>query len=135
VPASCNPVRRLGLVLGVALAVAACSGGGGAGLGYASPPPSLDPNSPTISAVNVAFEHSQVGVPANSPFILVFDNQDTVGHNVSIYRDSAYQYQVFQGVIFSGPATRWYPVPALAPGTYSFRCDLHTNMAGTIVSS
>jgi hypothetical protein len=134
VPATCNPLRRLALVLGILLAVAACSGGGG-GLGYASPPASLSPNSPTLNAVNVAFDHNQVAVPANSPFILVFDNQDTVGHNVSIYRDSAYQYQVFQGVIFSGPSTRWYPVPALAPGTYSFRCDVHPNMAGTIVAS
>jgi hypothetical protein len=125
---------QLGLLLGIALVAAACSGGGG-GLGYASAPPSLDPNSPAISAVNVAFDHNQVAVPANSPFVLVFDNQDTVGHNVSIYRDSSFQYQVFLGAIFSGPSTRWYPVPALTPGTYSFRCDVHANMTGTIVAS
>ncbi|HYK94722.1 MAG TPA: cupredoxin domain-containing protein [Candidatus Dormibacteraeota bacterium] len=122
-----------GLLLGLALAVAACGGGGG--LGDASPPASLDPNSPTLNAANVAFDHVQLAVPANAPFVLVFDNQDTVGHNVSIYRDSAYQYQVFQGAIFSGPSKRWYPVPALTPGTYSFRCDLHPNMSGTIVAS
>jgi hypothetical protein len=136
VPATFDPLRRLGLVLGIALAVAACSGGaGGGGLGYASPPASLDPNSPTVTAVNVAFAANQVAVPANTPFVLVFDNQDTVGHNVSIYQDAAYHQAVFLGAIFSGPSTRWYPVPALAPGTYSFRCDVHANMTGTIVAS
>lgn len=122
-----------GLLLGFAIVVAACGGGGG--LGYASPPASLDPNSPALKAVNVAFDKTQLAVSANSPFVLVFENADTVGHNVSIYRDSAYQYQVFQGTVFSGPSTRWYPVPALAPGTYSFRCDVHPNMTGTIVAS
>jgi plastocyanin len=121
------------------LAVAACGGGGGGGggggLGFASPPASLAPNSPTLSAVNVAFDHDQVAVPANTPFVLVFDNRDSVGHNVSIYHDAAYQQRVFLGSIFSGPSTRWYPVPALAPGTYSFRCDIHANMTGTIVAS
>jgi hypothetical protein len=136
VPATCHPLGRLGLILGLALAVAACTGGGGgAGLAYASPPASLDPNSPTINAVNIAFDHDQVAVPANTPFVLVFDNKDTVGHNVSIYRDAGYQQRIFLGAIFSGPSTRWYPVPALAPGTYSFRCDVHANMTGTIVAS
>jgi hypothetical protein len=124
---------RAGMLLGIALVVAAC--GGGDGLGYASPPASLDPSSPTLKAVNVAFDHAQLAVPANAPFVLVFENDDSVGHNVSIYRDTAYQQRVFLGAIFSGPSTRWYPVPALAPGTYAFRCDLHANMTGTIVAS
>jgi Cupredoxin-like domain len=123
--------RQAGALLGIALVVAACGGGG---LGYASPPPSLDPNSPALKATNVAFDRNQLAAPANTPFVLVFENDDTVGHNVSIYRDAAYQQQVFQGVIFSGPSTRWYPVPALAPGIYAFRCDLHPNMTGTIVA-
>jgi len=123
----------LPFVLVVGLAVAACSGGGG--LGYSSPPPGLDPASPTLKAANIAFDKTQLTVAANVAFILVFDNEDAVSHNVAIYRDSAYQYPVFQGVLFSGRSTRWYPVPALAPGTYSFRCDLHPNMTGTIVAS
>jgi plastocyanin len=128
-----NLATTLPLVLAVGLAVAACGGGGG--LGYSSAPPSLDPASPTLKAANVAFDKTQLTVPANTPFILVFDNEDAVSHNVAIYRDSAYQYAAFQGVLFSGPSTRWYPVPALTPGTYSFRCDLHPNMTGTIVAS
>lgn len=115
----------------MALLVAACGGG----LGYDRAPASLDPNSPKLAAANVFFDRSAVTVPANAPFILVFENRENVSHNVSIYTDAAYQHRTFQGVEFSGPATRWYPVPALAAGSYYFRCDLHDSMTGRIVAS
>ena len=127
------PTLPRSVVLGLGLLVAACSGGGG--LGYQVAPASLDPNSPTLVATNMAFDRSQLAVPANTPLILVFENHDAVSHDVSIYRDASAHERVFEGVLFSGPATRWYPVPALAPGTYVFRCDLHPNMTGTIVAS
>ena len=41
----------------------------------------------------------------------------------------------FEGAVFSGPATRWYAVPALAPGTYRFVCDVHPSMTGRLVAS
>jgi hypothetical protein len=129
--------QAIGIALGIALTVAACGGGGagGGGLGYEAAPASLDPNSPRLAAQNIAFDRNVVAVPANTPFVLVFENRDSVSHNVSIYQDPSYDKQSFQGVLFSGPATRWYPVPALAPGTYSFKCDLHPNMTGQIVTS
>jgi hypothetical protein len=118
-------------VIGIALLVAAC-GGGGSGLGYDQPPPSLDPASPKLLAKDIAFDTTSLEVPANAAFILVFENQESVGHNVSISSDAGFQTRLFEGVVFSGPATRWYPVPALAPGTYHFRCDVHPNMAGEV---
>ena len=118
-------------LLAVVLLVAACGGGG---LGYDKPPASLDPASPKIAARDIAFDKSSLDMPASSPFILVFENQENVGHNISIYRDAGFQTRVFEGAVFSGPATRWYPVPALSPGTYHFRCDVHPNMAGTLVA-
>jgi plastocyanin len=121
------------LALTACLALVACGGGGG--LGSDTAPASLDPNSPRLTATNMAFDRNRIEVPANAPFVLVFENADGVSHNVSVYRDAGYQQPVFQGVLFSGPATRWYPVPALAPGTYPFRCDLHANMTGVIVAS
>ena len=129
--------RRAGLALAIALTVVACGGGGGggSGLGYDTAPASLDPNSPRLTALNIAFDQAHFAVPANSPFILVFENRDSVSHNVSIYQDATFAKRVFQGVLFGGPATRWYPVQALAPGTYAFKCDLHANMTGTIVAS
>lgn len=111
------------------LLVAACGGGG---LGYDTAPASLDPASPKVLANDIAFDTAALDVPANAPFILVFENQENVGHNVSIYSDAGFQARLFEGAVFNGPATRWYPVPALAPGTYHFRCDLHPNMAGEL---
>ena len=116
-------------IIGIALLVAACGGGG---LGYDQAPASLDPASPKLLAKDIAFDATQLDVPANAPFILVFENAENVGHNVSISSDAAFSTRLFEGKVFSGPGTRWYPVPALAPGTYHFRCDVHPNMAGEL---
>jgi hypothetical protein len=128
-----TPARLGRTLLGIALVVlvAAC-GSATAALGFAQPPASLDPNSPKVSALGIAFDRTDVDVPASAPFILVFENQENVTHNVSIYTDAARQLRLFEGVLFNGPATRWYPVPALAPGTYVFVCDLHPSMQGRL---
>lgn len=115
----------------MSVVLSACSGG----LGFDQPPASLDPNSPKLLANNVAFDQTDVDVPAGTAFILVFENVENVGHNVSVYADATYQTRLFEGSVFSGPATRWYPVPSLAPGTYVFRCDLHSEMTGRLQAS
>lgn len=120
---------RLGLALAAALAVAACGGGG---LGYEVPPASFDPTSPKLFANNVAFDSADVDVPAGQPFVLVFENGESVGHNVSVYADTTYQTRLFEGAVFSGPATRWYPVPSLGAGDWIFRCDVHPDMNGRL---
>ncbi len=121
-----------GLVL--AALVAACAGAGTGAKGLTTAPVDLDPNSPKVSAIDIAFDRTEIGVPAAREFILVFENREDPPHNVSIYRDAAYTQRVFEGVVFDGPGMRWYPVPALAPGTYFFQCDLHPipQMQGTI---
>ena len=113
----------------LAVSMAAC---GGSALGLSSPPASLDPASPTLTATDVDFDTETLAVPAGRPFVIVFENRDSVEHNVSIYADAALQQRRFQGVLFAGPSTRWYPVPALEAGTYVFACDLHSNMRGLI---
>lgn len=126
---------RMGLgciALMTALAITAC---GGSGLGLATAPASLDPNSPKLLANNIAFDSGDLAIPANKPFVLVFENAENVGHNVSIYSDAGYQTRLFEGVVFSGPATRWYPVPALGAGMWVFKCDLHPNMQGSLHAS
>ena len=127
-------MRRTVTGLVLAAFVAACAGASTGALGFATAPVDLDPNSPKVAAKDIAFTRTEIAVPAGRPFILVFQNQETVSHNVSIYRDAAFKDRVLEGVIFGGPATRWYPVPALAPGTYFFQCDLHPipQMQGTI---
>ena len=129
-------VQILSAVLAMALVVACDAGGGtGTALGYASAPASLDPASPTLAAKDIAFTTANLSVPAGKPFILVFENGEAVMHNVSIYAGSAGSNRVFEGVSFTGPATRWYPVPALSAGDYVFKCDLHPTMTGTLHAS
>jgi plastocyanin len=124
-----HPRIAAGWALLLAVALAAC---GGTALGFDSPPASLDPASPRIAAENVAFDRETLDVPAGRPFVLVFDNGDSVQHNVSIYADAALQKRRFEGSLFGGPATRWYPVSALEAGTYVFVCDLHATMRGLV---
>jgi plastocyanin len=127
-----NVLRAVAPVLAIALLVAACAG---SALGFDQPPPSLDPSSPRLSANGLAFDRAELAVPAGEPFVLVFENHEAISHNVSIYADAAHQDRRFEGVLFGGPATRWYPIPALAPGTYDFLCDLHPSMLGRVVAS
>jgi plastocyanin len=119
-------------LLAVALVAAGC---GSTAIGGEQEPASLDPASPRIAAEGIAFDAAALAVPANRPFTLVFENREAVPHNVSIYSDAGRQDRRFEGVVFSGPATRWYPVPALAPGSYVFVCDVHPDMSGQLVAS
>ena len=121
-----------GIVL--ALGAAGC-GPGSTALGDDSPPASLDPASPKVVAQDIAFDQTTIAVKAGVLFILVFENRESVSHNVSIYADEARNDRRFEGVLFGGPGTRWYPVPALAAGTYVFVCDLHPTMRGALRAS
>ena len=127
-------IRRAAATFLVAALVASvfigCGGDGAQGLDR--PPASLDPASPSLAAEGLAFDRAELSVPAGTPFVLVFENRETLSHNVSIYTVGG--DRLFEGVLFGGPATRWYPVPALAAGTYRFVCDLHPTMAGRILA-
>jgi plastocyanin len=129
-PIAVAPAAAVGLALAIGLA--ACAG---TGLGADQPPASLDPASPTLAADGIAFDKSELQVSAGRAFTIVFENREGVGHNVSIYAEASRQQKLFEGVVVMGPATRWYPVPALAAGTYVFMCDLHSNMTGRLVAA
>ena len=117
------------MLLLAATGLAAC---GGSAVGFDSPPLSLDPASPRLTAIDLAFDQETLVVPADRPFTLIFENRDSLPHNVSIYADAALQQRRLEGLVFGGPATRWYPVPALAAGTYVFVCDVHPTMRSTL---
>ena len=84
-----------------------------------------------ISAQNIAFDKDALSAPADTPFQIVFANNDAgIPHNVEIKQQDG--TSVWVGDIFNGVETRTYDVPALAAGTYEFICTVHQNMAGTL---
>jgi plastocyanin len=124
-------MKRLFLTFGlVVLAVisAACSSAS------AQPLPSgpVAANGPTIVARDMAFSPSTVEIAANKSVTIHFDNQDSAPHNVAIYKDAGASEKISVGEVISG-STADQVVPALAAGSYFFRCDVHPNMTGTIV--
>lgn len=94
--------------------------------------PSMDPDALMISAKDLKFSTSTLAAPANEPIQIAFDNQESAPHNVAIYGDPAATAKVFVPDPFSGPAVVAYDVPALAAGTYFFRCDVHPEMSGEL---
>ncbi|MFL5712495.1 MAG: cupredoxin domain-containing protein [Chloroflexota bacterium] len=132
-------MKRLTLVLGpIALAavLAACSGASAAPAGTPAAPASAGSQVPaggtaTVVAKDIAFTTPAVAVTAGSPFTIAFDNRDGAPHNIDI--SDASGAHVFKGEIVSGTQVS-YAVPALAVGTYTFICDVHPDMKGTITA-
>ena len=83
-----------------------------------------------VSALNIAFDPTELSAPADQPFQIEFANNEALPHNVAI-KDAA-GAEVFNGEIFNGVETRTYDVPPLAAGTYQFVCSVHPNMTGTL---
>ncbi len=109
----------------LAAAVAACGG---------APAPALTPpaDAVAITAQGTAFTTQHVTAPASAPLTLWFYNKDNELHNVHIWDASG--ASVFAGEPFTGPDARTALVPALTPGTYEFKCDIHPGMTGQLVA-
>ena len=83
-----------------------------------------------ISAQGIAFDTDTLEAPADTPFQIVFANNDAgIPHNVEIKQNGQ---SVWLGEIFNGVETRTYEVPALPAGTYEFICTGHPNMKGVL---
>ncbi len=90
---------------------------------------------PTIIASSVAgFDTKEIAVPADTPFIITFENrQADVEHNVEIFSDAAKTQSIFDGEIITGVATIDYAVDPLKAGVYPFICKVHpVTMVGEI---
>jgi plastocyanin/uncharacterized membrane protein len=82
------------------------------------------------------FVPSSLTVPAGEPIGLAFENEDEgVPHNVAVYEDDSAAQSLFVGDLVDGPTSVTYDVPALDPGEYYFRCDVHPQMNGTLEAS
>jgi plastocyanin len=128
-------MKRLTLTLGLlalAAVLAACSGASAApGTQDPSPAGSPSGDAVAITARDMKFVPSSVSVKAGSPFAVAFDNQDGAPHNIRI--SDASGAKVFAGEIVSSQKVT-YQVPALAAGMYSFICEVHPDMKGTITA-
>jgi plastocyanin len=129
-------VKRLVLGLGlVALAVltTACSGASAADPSPAAPAPSAPAGDGiVVVAKDLKFLTTSVAAPADEPFEIVLDNQEGVPHNIAVSDGSG--ASVFKGEIVSS-AKVTNSIPALAAGSYTFICELHPDMKGTITAS
>jgi plastocyanin len=127
-------MKRLFLGLGlVALAVvtAACSGATAAPATEAPAPTAPAGDAIVIVAKDLVFQTTDVTVPADEPVTIVLDNQEGAPHNIAI-KDAAGS-MVFKGEIVSSTKVT-NAVPALAAGTYTFLCEVHPDMQGTITA-
>jgi plastocyanin len=129
-------MKRLTLTLGLlslAAVLAACSGASAADPGTAAPGGPATPSGDAVSIVakDIQFVQTDVTVPAGAPFAIAFDNQEGAPHNVAI--SNAGGQSVFKGDIVSNTKVT-YQVPALAAGSYTFICEVHPNMKGTITA-
>ncbi len=109
-------------------AAASPGSSGAAGASSGASPVSADV---TITAQGIQFVTKDVSAKAGAAFTIAFQNKDAgVPHNVQI-KDASGQ-SMFKGDIVSGVTTTVYHVPALPAGAYTFVCDVHPNMTGTL---
>jgi plastocyanin len=87
-----------------------------------------------LSAQNLQFSTDSLAVPAGKPFTIALDILESAAHNVAIYTDDSYATVVYREDPKTGPGTFLFNVPALAAGTYAFRCDVHPAMKGTLTA-
>jgi mono/diheme cytochrome c family protein/plastocyanin len=112
---------------------AAPSGSAGASAAPSGSAGASAPAGETVSIVaqGIAYTTTDVTAPADTAFVIAFDNEDAgTPHNVAIHDASG--AEAFKGDIFNGVETREYQVPALAAGDYTFVCSVHPNMTGTL---
>ncbi len=84
-----------------------------------------------VSALNIAYEQSELSAPAGTPFKIDFENKDAgIPHNVEIKDAGGVERVPRRDLQRRGQ--RVYDVPALAAGSYTFVCTVHPNMTGTL---
>lgn len=131
---------RPGAVVTLAVVIAACSGGGTDGAADGSGDTgggtvAVTDGDVVITADDLAFDASTIQATAGEEFNITFTNAESQPHNVAVYTEAdGGGDEIVIGEIITGPdVTTQVAVPALEPGTYYFRCDVHPEMEGTIV--
>lgn len=88
-----------------------------------------------ITAASLAFDKDQLTVPADQPFTVHLQNDDTAVHNFSIYEgDSAEGKDILIGSDAAPSGAADDSVEGLPKGDYYFQCDYHPSMNGTVTA-
>jgi len=88
-----------------------------------------------ITAASLAFDEEELTVPADQPFTVTLQNDDSVVHNFSIYDgDSAEGELILEGQDAAANEIVEESVEALEKGSYYFQCDYHPSMSGTVTA-
>jgi plastocyanin len=115
-------------IVALAIVAAACSGASAA-------PPSADPQETpsgdalVIVAKDMKFLNAAVVVKAGESTNIILDNQEAAPHNIAV-KDASGE-TVFKGEIVSSKQAVDV-LPPLEAGTYTFWCEVHPDMVGTI---
>ena len=88
-----------------------------------------------IAANNLAFDKNELTIPADTEFLLVFNNEEAQPHNVSILEAQGSANALFRGAIVTGPTVSEETVEPIPAGEYYFQCDVHPNMSGTATAA
>ncbi len=94
------------------------------------------PSGSTLSIVasGTKFDKDCLAAPASQAVTISFENKDTINHSLVILKSHTAMDPIARADVFTGPKTITLNVPALAPGTYAFHCEVHPSvMNGTYV--
>ena len=132
-------LRRMTVALPIALTLllGACSGGASgtpAGSASLDDCARVEDGVITITANNLEFDVPCMVANAGEAFTIHFVNEESIPHDVAVYRDSSKSNEIMRGEVILGPAAEFdYEVEALDAGEYYFDCTIHpTDMNGTL---
>ena len=135
---STNTILELGIVvlypmlIGIVLTQTGILGTKAAASSAAPAPAAASTNGLSITAHNVAFDTSDLTVPASGGK-LSFVNQDSTTHNFAVFKDKSATDQLYKSPDVSANQTVDLSLPKLKKGTYYFECQYHpTSMNGTL---
>ncbi len=91
-----------------------------------------------VGSSNTGFAETELSAPADTPFTIVFKNDDTgIPHNVQIFEGTDTTvppvWAPEGNALINGVAEETYEIPALPAGTYTYNCFAHpATMVGTL---